>query len=210
MTKARLPLGSIANSAEHKLLRELIQSEGGDVEAWRRLMACIGAHVRLVAHNRVFEHVARHLDGPVFQPQRLLWTLGEWSSLVPKWREGLRIAAWHEDEIASKFGHYAWDASRVGPKTGSHPMYGEWVSRFPLAASLWNAPWGEAEGAESALRWRLLQAHAMASAIEHRSVADLEDYERPEGTEASPTARTSSSSTPSRFIRRLRWAMCSG
>lgn len=171
------------NSVAFRSLLDALQAEGIDSAPISRLFWLINAHPRLIAHARVFHHVASLLDAPAFSG--IDNQFGQWVEDIPAWR---RFGLWvgqSADKLAVLEG---LDRLFETPKNDrDHPILGEGVGRHALVAALWPRHQSEAayppEADEESVAWRYycLQAQMLLSQLESRSKhskqSDFEQYD---------------------------------
>lgn len=180
--------------------RSSAAAAGWSVEATRALLWVLNAHPDLIAHARVFKHVAAHLESARCQAEALSWA-SDWT--VRRLHEWVDICQWAWTERGSLLKLPGLEEFDRQPKKKSsprgatpaairddHPLLGRGISRHPLVGAIWSShqavvsyPAPEGHSHVAAMRHFQLQTHVLLAHIESRySNTQLEEYETYDAT----------------------------
>jgi len=165
----------------------------------RALLWLINAHPELVAHARVFKHLAVLLESSIFE--QLSPTIYPWVTSIPSWIKFCRWVSSNTANLEKKAGLAR--INEVARAITNHPMMRAGVGRHAVVAALWcehessaRYPPEDDQTHTIARRYFCLQAHLLLSYIDSRarhttleafeSYAEEAEFGRTPGNTAGP------------------------
>jgi hypothetical protein len=163
--------------------QDAAKAAGHDPETVRELLWAINAHPDLVAHARVFKHVAAHFESVLHQDDLTAWLGERIKHRLPAW---LAICRWAWEERSTLAAMAELTAFDRQPKKPSkeqsaprqrldHPLLGIGISEHPLVGMLWSShqstesyPLRDEESHPAAQSHFWLQTHVLMAEITSR------------------------------------------
>jgi hypothetical protein len=171
---------SAAGSLACQSLISHVEQAGGSGASVSEILWRIGGHPLLVAHARIFQHVAAALRSDVFSEPALFWA-GRWRERIGLWLDTLALIERLEPKLRAD--PSLPELFREPRDADDHPLLRQGVGRHPLAAALFNrhqfAAHREAGTGQQAVdQYELTRAHVLAIYCEarERAAAGLDKF----------------------------------